>query len=186
MQRFLIPILAALCNIAAGNTVLAQAEGAVIQETEAEKFYQRALDPQRRLRFEVSSRGRPRLWSGGAVLWQGAPLPPTPQVYDQRASFSPDGARLLLVAAGSATRLYNVQTGQVEADWTAQAQIGLNFAFAPDSMHVASQIYDSNSKPVIVVWNIARNSREATLPVPSFERDVRGIDFYFGPEYKPS
>ena len=120
------------------------------------------------------------------MLWQGAPLPPTPQIYDQRAAFSPDGARVLLVAAGSATRLYNVQTGQVEADLTAQAQIGLTFAFAPDSMRVASQIYDSNSKPVIVVWNIARNSREAALPVPSFERDVRGIDFYFGPGHKPS
>ena len=183
MRYFLYLLAVILC---VNSSVRAQQKSEDATETTAaktEKFFLRASDDARDLHFEISEQLQPRLRRGDSVVWMGEIIPSwsnTSQmmdnVYFSQAAFAPDG-KSILVAAGRVTRLYAVSDGAIITDLS--GKIGSQFAFSPDSLRVASVFRGSDEKPFVRIWNLARNDGEADWPLPAFERDVSGFEFYY-------
>ncbi len=192
-MRLSLCCLALICS-AYITPVFAQPQSQTTQRVEtvpAEKFFLRASDPARDLRFEISEKLRPRLLRGGSIIWVGGELPLWPQQTEmlplgqhfRRAVFSPDG-KLILVSGGKVARLYAVSDGAIVADLS--RQVGSVFAFSSDSARIASVVRGENERPIISIWNIARDAAEHQWPLSAFERNVSGYEFYYkdSPSYR--
>ena len=75
------------------------------------------------------------------------------------AVFSPDGRHIVSASGDQTARIWNIATGECEAEPTGHSDLVLSAVFSPDSRHIVSASSDDTAR----IWNTATGECEAEL-----------------------